>query len=134
MTQTFLAALGAFLAHLVVSLALLAAFVAIFVRITPQQEFALIRKGNVAAALELGGAMIGYAIVLSRAVVVSAGIGEAIVWGAIALLIQIAGYYAMNVVIPRIGSEIEAGSLTAGIMSAATAVTLGLLNAACMTP
>ena len=134
MTQTFLSALGAFLAHLAVALVLLGGFIAAFVALTPQREIELIRKGNVAAALELGGAMIGYAIVLSRAIIVSAGLGEAVVWGLIGLAVQVGGQYALNFMIPRISSEIEAGSLAAGIMSAATAVALGLLNAASMTP
>ncbi len=134
MTPTFLSALGAFLAHLVVALGLLCGFIAAFVHATPQHEIALIRQGNVAAALELGGAIVGYAIVLSRAIVVSAGIGEAIVWGLIGLVIQVGGQYALNLVVPRISAAIEAGTLSAGIMTGATAIALGLLNAACMTP
>lgn len=134
MTPTFLSALAAFLAHLGVAIALLALFLVAFTMMTPQHEVAQIRKGNVAAALGLAGAMIGYAIVLSRAIAVSTGIGEAAVWGLIGLAIQLAGQYALNLLIPHIGAEIEAGSLTAGIMTAATAVTLGLVDAAAMTP
>lgn len=134
MTPSFLSALAAFIAHLAVSLALLALFLAAFTAMTPQREVDLIRRGNAAAALGLAGAMVGYAIVLSRAVAVSGGIGEAVVWGVIGLAIQLGGQYALNLLIPRIGAEIEGGSLTAGVMTAATAVTLGLVNAASMTP
>jgi hypothetical protein len=48
-----------FLLYFAMSLALLAAFLAIYVRITPYREFALIREGNVAASLSLSGAMLG---------------------------------------------------------------------------
>lgn len=131
---TFLSALAAFLAHLIVAIMLMALFLLAFTSVTPHREVELIRKGNASAALGLAGAMLGYAIVLSRAVVISAGIGEAAVWGVIGLAVQLAGHYALNLLIPRIGSQIEAGDIAAGTMTAATAVTLGLLNAAAMTP
>ena len=49
------------------SLALTALFLAIYVRITPYREFALIRAGNVAAAASLSGALLGFVIPLASA-------------------------------------------------------------------
>ena len=42
-----------FALYFVVSLVLVAVFLAVYVRITPYREFALIREGNVAAAASL---------------------------------------------------------------------------------
>jgi putative membrane protein len=44
-----------FLAYFAASLAMLAAFVAIYVRVTPYREISLIREGNIAAAASLSG-------------------------------------------------------------------------------
>lgn len=76
----FLGALLAFLAHLVLAIVLTAIFLMAYVRTTPHAEHELIRKGNAAAALGLVGALVGFAIVLSRAIMVSQGIGETLVW------------------------------------------------------
>ena len=134
MSDTFLAALGAFLSHLAVGLALTAGFLVVYIRLTPHAEVRLMREGNTAAAIGLIGALIGFAIVLSRAIAVSNGLGETIVWGVIALVVQIAGHYALRLAEPRLHVHIEQGSMTAATVTAGTAVALGLINAASMTP
>lgn len=130
----FLTALLAFLAHLFLALLLMAVFLAAYVRTTPHQEHELIRKGNAAAALGLMGALIGFAIVLSRAITVSHGLGDTLLWGAIGLVVQVAGHWALSRWLPRLYSSIEEGDMAAGIMKAGIAIGLGLLNAASMTP
>lgn len=130
----FLMALLAFVAHLALAIALSAIFVVAYVRTTPHQEHELIRKGNAAAALGLIGALVGFAIVLSRAIVISHGIGETLVWGLIGLVVQVAGHWALSRFLPRLYAAIEEGDLAAGIMKAGVAVGLGMLNAASMTP
>ena len=57
-----------FLIYFGMSLVLLALFLAIYVRLTPYREFALIRDGNIAAAYSLSGSMLGFIIPLASAV------------------------------------------------------------------
>lgn len=130
----FLNSVGAFLVHLTFSIALLACFVAIYMRTTPHDEPALIRNGNAAAAIGLGGAIIGYALVLGRAVTYSEGIVETLVWGVIALAVQVVGHVVLARLMPRLYVSIEAGDMAAGISTATVAIALGLVNAASMTP
>lgn len=130
----FLTALLAFLAHLALAIVLSAIFLVAYVRTTPHQEHELIRKGNAAAALGLMGALVGFAIVLSRAIVISHGIGETLVWGGIGLVVQVAGHWALSRFLPRLYAAIEEGDMAAGVMKAGIAVALGMLNAASMTP
>lgn len=130
----FLTSVLAFLAHLFVAIGLIGAFFFIYVRTTPHEEHELIRKGNAAAALGLVGALIGFAIVLARAITVSNGIGETLVWGLIGLVVQAAGHWVLSMWLPRLYAAIEEGDLAAGIMKAGVAIGLGLLNAASMTP
>lgn len=130
----FLASIGAFIAHLALALALVAGFVWAYLWTTPHDERALIRKGNAAAAIGLGGALIGYAIVLSRAISFSEGMLEVVLWGLIGLGVQVAGHLLLARLLPRLYVSIEEGDLAAGIMTAAVAITLGLVNTASMTP
>ncbi len=134
MAVEFLTALAAFASHLAVAIGLTVAFVIGYCWLTPHGEVRLIRSGNTAAAVGLMGALVGFALALSRAISFSAGLGETIVWGAIALLVQIAGHYALRLVLPKLHVEIEQGSFTAATVTAGTAIALGLLNAASMTP
>jgi len=130
----FLASLGAFLLYLVVSLAMMVVFVFAYLRSTPHDEFAQLRNRNAAAAVGLGGALVAYAIVLSRAIGFSTDILEVMLWGLIGLAIQVIGHHVLSRMLPRLYIAIEEGDMAAGIMKAAVAVTLGLLNAASMSP
>ena len=94
----------------------------------------MIRKGNAAAAIGLGGAMIGFALVLSRAISFSTGLGEVILWGLVGLIVQVAGHWVLSRFQPRLYEAIEEGDMASGVMKAALAITLGMLNAASMTP
>lgn len=130
----FITSLLAFAAHLFVALGLVGLFLLAYVRTTPHEEYELIGRGNAGAALGLVGALVGFAIVLSRAIVVSHGVGETIVWGLIGIAVQVAGHLVLSRCLPRLYKAIEDGDMASGIMKAGTAVALGLVNAACMTP
>ena len=62
MPAHFLATLPNFLAYFAAAIALLAAFVAIYLYVTPYDEIRLIRNNNVAAAVSLSGAVLGFGI------------------------------------------------------------------------
>jgi hypothetical protein len=63
-----------FAAYFAVGGALTALFVALYSNMTPHREIALIRAGNVAAAIALTGALVGFVIPLASVVAHSAGI------------------------------------------------------------
>lgn len=130
----FLASIGAFALYLAVSILLLVVFAFAYARSTPHDELDQLRKGNTAAAIGLGGALIAYAIVLSRAIGFSSDILEVMLWGLIGLAIQVIGHHVLSWLMPRLYVAIEEGQLSAGIMKASLALTLGLVNAASMAP
>ena len=134
MSDTFLTAVGTFGVHLLAGVVLMIVFLVLYMRATPHEEVKLIRDGNTAAAVGLAGAILGFAIALSRSISISSGIGETIVWGLIALLVQVGGHYLVRLMFPDFQSEIEKGSMPAAVILATTGVALGLLNAASMTP
>ena len=122
-----------FAVYLAVSLALLAAFVAIYIRVTPYREIALIREGNMAAAFSLSGSLLGFIVPLTSAIQHSVSLGDMAIWGAIAMLVQIAAFVVARLLIPSIVTDIPAGKQAQGVFLGALSLGVGLLNAACMT-
>lgn len=132
--MTSLAALPAFLAHFIAGLALLGGAFLVFTRLTPHDEMALVRRGNLPAAVALGGAVVGAALGVASAVSHSAGLLDAVVWAVVALLAQLASFFGTAWLLPDWRAAIERGELATGVFKAAVAIAVGLLNAAAMTP
>ncbi len=123
----------AFIIYLASTLALLAVFLALYVRITPYREFQLIREGNVAAAISLSGATIGFTIPLAKAIAQSGSLLDMLMWGAIALVVQLLAYAVARVLIPGITKDIPEGKIAQGAFLGMLSLATGILNAACMT-
>ena len=108
-------------------------FVAIYVTVTRHHEFRLIRQGNTAAAVSLGGAILGYTVPLAKAVSQSASITDMLLWSGVALIAQLGAYGITRLILPQLSSHVDEGKTASGIFLAAIAVSIGLLNAAAMT-
>jgi putative membrane protein len=107
----------------------------VYVRFTPSNEIALIREGNVAASIALGGAMLGYACVVYSATAHGSTLSETAMWSAISLAVQIIAIELLRIVIrDDWKAQIEKGDLAHGIALGAFSVALGLINAGCLTP
>ncbi|WP_120512724.1 DUF350 domain-containing protein [Photobacterium salinisoli] len=134
LTQS-LAGLGSFVVYFAISIVFLMLFKIIFVRITPYDEWKLVKEEkNTAAAITLAGSILGYALAISGAASNSVNFIDFSIWGVVALLAQMLAYVIVRIgFMPRIAERIEAGEIPAGLLMAATSVSVGLLNAACMT-
>lgn len=124
--------LPAFASFFVTAIVLLLAFLAIYVRVTPYNELTLIRQGNEAAAISLGGAVIGFALPIAVAVAVSHNLYAMIGWGVIASLVQLLTFIAARLALPRLNESIPQGKLASGIFLASLAIGVGILNAGCI--
>ncbi|WP_416421496.1 DUF350 domain-containing protein [Pseudomonas sp. App30] len=123
-----------FLLYLLGAAMFLVLFQFIYTRMTPHKEFALIREGNVAAAVALGGAIIGFAIPASNVIAYSISLLDFVVWALIAGVVQLLAFLAVSLVLKGVSARIQRGELATGIYVAAVAISVGMLNAACMTP
>ncbi len=121
-----------FAVYLAVSLALVAIFVAVYVRVTPYREIALIREGNMAASFSLSGSLLGFIIPLAAAVQNSVSLIDMAIWGLIAMLVQIAAFIVVKLMIPGLTQDIPAGKGAQGFFLGSISLGVGLLNAACM--
>jgi len=121
-----------FLVYLGVSLAYLAVFVAIYIRITPYRELQLIREGNMAASFSLSGAILGFIVPLASAVQHSVNLVDMAVWGFVAMVVQILAFVVVKLCIPSITGDIPQNKGSAGFFLGSLSLGVGLLNAACM--
>ena len=128
-----LSGLPAFISHLAAALAVLAVFLFIYIKITPYHEIELIRGGNIAAAISLSGAMIGFTIPLAKAVAQSDSLTDMLVWAAIALVVQLLVYIVVRLVIPSIAKDVPEGHIAQGTFLGVLSLATGVLNSACMT-
>lgn len=122
-----------FALYFVLGLVLLAAFVAIYARLMPYRELDLVREGNVAAAISLSGAVLGFVLPLASAVAHSVNPVDMVVWGAIAFIAQIIVYLAVSWLVPHFGAAVREGRIAPATLLATLAVAVGVLNAACLT-
>jgi len=100
---------------------------------TPYNERVLIRDGNVAAAITLGAALLGYILPLASALEHTVSLPEFAIWALLAGVIQIVANLAVRKVVMQDFSErIVRGELAAAVYMASISLGVGLLNAACL--
>jgi len=130
--MSYLQGLPAFAGYFGMGVGFVALFVTLWIRMTPHRELTLIRGGNVAAALTLSGALLGYCLPLASALAHSVSHADLAVWGLVALVAQLVAYVLTRLLLPKFPGRIEANDLAAAFLSAALQVGVGLLNAAAM--
>ncbi|WP_298444493.1 DUF350 domain-containing protein [uncultured Ferrimonas sp.] len=127
------AGLSAFLGYFASGVVAIALFKLIYAFITPFDEWALIKAGNNAAALSLGGALLGYTIALASAVSHSVTYVDFATWAAVALLAQLLAFAVVRfALLTDIVAKIEDNHLASAIVLASINISIGVLNAACM--
>jgi putative membrane protein len=126
--------LPAFLSYFGSAMLLLLLFGFIYTRLTAHDEFELIRHGKSAAAVALGGSLLAFALPLCSAIVHSLSLLDFLIWGVIAMIIQIVTFFAVRVFLPNLSQRITNDEMSAGIFVALTSLSVGAINAACMTP
>ncbi|MDZ4252677.1 MAG: DUF350 domain-containing protein [Sulfuritalea sp.] len=133
MPAHFLATLPNFLAYLGAAIVLLVAFVAIYLYVTPYDEIHLIRSNNTAAAISLSGAILGFALPIANVIAHSDTLADLALWGVIAGIVQLAAWGVARVALPTLREDIAAGRVAPASFVATLSLTVGLINAACMT-
>ncbi|WP_175650219.1 DUF350 domain-containing protein [Pseudomonas sp. Marseille-P9899] len=123
-----------FVLYIVVAVALFALFQFLYTRITPHKEFELIRENNPAAAIALGGSLIGFALPASNIISYSVSVVDFVVWVLIAAVVQLLAFVGTSLVLKGLAARIARGELAAAIYAASVAISVGFLNSACMTP
>lgn len=132
-----------FLEYLGVTLPLMVVAVFLFIKTTPYAEFVLMAAGDElenprkvaaakAAALDLGGKVIGLALLLGSAVYHSVNLWDLIVWAITGTVFLILVYYIFEFLTPKftIRKEIPNGNVAIAIFSFCLSVASGILMGA----
>lgn len=122
-----------FFLYAAVGIALCFVFSVIYLRVTGHDEIKLIREGNASAALAFGTSLIGFALPLSKAIAQASSVPDCILWGSLALVIQLCAYAVARWIMPGLSEKIGQNMLAAAMMLAAISLVAGMLNAASMT-
>jgi putative membrane protein len=125
-----LRALPVFLLHMGVTLAILMLGVLVYMWFTPHHEARLLREGNVAAATSFGSAVLGLALPLAVCLARSVNVPDIVVWGIVALVVQLATFFVMSFIFKDLSSRIENGDMAAAITLASTKLGVAAINAA----
>jgi putative membrane protein len=127
-----LAGLPAFLVYFCTAVVAVVAYLFVYTRITPHDEFQLIRDNDPAAAIALGLSLLGFVLPVVSAIAHSANVWDCLIWSAVALVVQIAVYFMVKIPIPNLSARIAAGELAAAIWLGLASLAAGALNAASM--
>ncbi len=118
--------------HLLLASALLALFFKVYVSVTPCDEVLLIRQGNNAAMLSLGGALIGFSLTLASSIIHTANYREFVGWAVGAMLVQMLAYAVTSKFLHISKEHIDAGNTAFGGLMGAISLSIGAINAACI--
>lgn len=131
----FLDTVPHFLAYFAAAVGLAVSFLALYVLITPHKEFALIAEGNSAAAVQLSGTFLGFAVPVAVVIGHSVSIPDMLLWGAVAALVQIVVFFVISrILFKAISERIAERCVASGIFVGGMGLGFGILQAACMVP
>lgn len=99
----------------------------IYTWLTPYNEFAEIKNNNV-AAITFGGAILGFTLPLASSIFFTHSILEMMLWSAITLIVQMAVFLTLRRFVP----DIKEGHVAPAILLAFMSISVGLLNAVCI--
>jgi putative membrane protein len=112
---------------------LVALYLALYTLATAHNEFALIRRNVISAAVALGFSLIGFTLPLASAIVHAQNLLDCLVWGLVALAVQILAYWLVRALLPDLSQRIAAGEMGAALFLGAASLAAGIVNAAAMT-
>jgi putative membrane protein len=127
--------LPALLLQFAVTLVLLIVGVAIYSAFTPYKELDLVRRNNAAGGVVYAGTVVALAIPLASLLATTSYLLDIVVWGIVALIIQLLTLAVVSLLLLRhLRMMIEGGNIAAALTVAATQIAVALLNAAAMVP
>lgn len=117
------------LLHASVTVVILLAAATLYVLLTPHREITLIREGNTAAAVSLGGVLVGLAIPLGVSLNASTNLIEIGLWGVATVIVQLLVFRLVDIVLRGLPRRIQEGEMSAAAMlvgaKLATAIIIG---------
>jgi len=102
----------------------------IYVLLTPWKELSLVRGGNSAAGLALAGAIAGLAMPIAACLASSSGLLDLLLWGTVALLMQLLTYRFLDIVLKDLPQRIRDDEAGAAIVLISAKLAVAMLLSA----
>lgn len=128
--QSLLSGFPLLIAHSATTFAILLIGVRAYMAVTPHDELALIREGNTAAGLSLGGAIIGIALPLAFVLASSVSVLDILIWGVVTLVLQLIAFFLVDRLLKNLSARIEDGNVAAAAFLVSVKLTTAAVNAA----
>ncbi|MBI1339370.1 DUF350 domain-containing protein [bacterium] len=130
--QAFVNGFPHFMLFGAVTLALLVAGCVIHVLMTPMKEIKLLREGNVSAGISLAAIVLGLAIPLSASLASALSLWDLLIWGAVALLLQMLAFRFADLILRDLPGRIERDEIASAIVLAAVKLATAFVMAAAL--
>ncbi|PGT84684.1 MULTISPECIES: DUF350 domain-containing protein [Bacillaceae] len=133
--MTFLDLFLSTVSYIGLAIVLLIIGIILFEVTTKNKEFELIKNGNKAAVYAFGGRILGLAIVLYSSISNSVNIFDMVIWGSIAIVMQIIIFYLAELLTPKfnITKAIDDDNQAVGLFLLFLSISIGLIIAASLT-
>lgn len=130
--QAFATGIPVTLFHAGVTLVILIIGAAVYALLTPHREIQLIREGNTAAAMSLGGVLVGLAIPLAASLSASNSALEMAIWGVMIIAVQLLVFRVIDLVLHGLPQRIQDGEISAATLLVGAKLASALIIAAAM--
>ena len=128
--QAFATGFPVTLLHASVTLVMLILGTTLYALLTPHKEITLIREGNSAAALSLGGVMVGLAIPLATSLRASVSPLEIVLWGVSTIAVQLLVFRVTDMILKGLPERIQEGEVAAAALLVGAKIATALILAA----
>ncbi|MDP1615977.1 DUF350 domain-containing protein [Phenylobacterium sp.] len=128
--QAFAIGFPTTLLHAAVAVLILFLAAALYVLLTPHKEVALIRDGNAAAAVSLGGVLVGLAAPLALSLNSSTSLIEIIIWGISTVMVQLLVFRLVDLLLRGLPQRIQEGEVAAAALLVGAKLATALILAA----
>jgi putative membrane protein len=130
--DSLLAGMPVLMLHVLVTLLMFGLSLWLYMLITPHNELGLVRQGNTAAALSLGGAALGLALPLGICLYSAINIWDIILWGSAALVLQIVIFKLLDLILRDLPKRIAQNEMSAACLLVLLKIALAYLLASAL--
>jgi putative membrane protein len=128
--QAFATGFPVTLLHAGVTVAMLLVGACLYALLTPYKDLQLIRDGNTAAAISLGGIFVGLALPLSVSLAASATVLDIVIWAVAVIAVQLLVFRLVDLALRGLPKRIAAGEVAAATFLAAIKIATAIVLAA----
>ncbi|MCW9033356.1 MAG: DUF350 domain-containing protein [Rhodospirillales bacterium] len=118
------------LLHFSVTVAMLVVGLAIYIAITPYHEIKLIKSGNTSAAISFGAIVLGLGMTLAASMIGSVNVFDIIIYGFVAILIQLVTYRITDMLLRKLPERIENDEIPAAVTLGSLKLAVAFINSA----